>query len=165
MVWPSQEMTNGILIWFRIYFRCFISLDFKYVSVYAPFKWLPGLIKGLPRWLSSKESACPCRRCGLDPWVRKIPGSGRSPGEGNGNPLQYSCLENPMERRAWQAILCGVTESDSTKHACWSVKTDEKKKKEETRNKVFFPWWGKSIYFEFIYKFNKLIELVQRFRM
>ena len=32
-----------------------------------------------------------------------IPGSGRSPGEGNGNPLQYSCLENPMDRRAWQA--------------------------------------------------------------
>ena len=32
-----------------------------------------------------------------------IPGSGRSPGEGNGNPLQYSCLGNPMERRAWQA--------------------------------------------------------------
>ena len=108
MVWPSQEMTNGILIWFRIYFRCFISLDFKYISVYAPFKWLPGLIKGLPRWLSSKESACRCRRCGLDPWVRKIPGSGRSPGEGNGNPLQYSCLENSMDRGAWHAAVYGV---------------------------------------------------------
>ena len=33
--------------------------------------------------------------------VGSIPGSGRSPGEGNGNPLQYSCLENPMDRRAW----------------------------------------------------------------
>ena len=32
-----------------------------------------------------------------------VPGSGRSPGEGNGNPLQYSCLENPMDRGAWQA--------------------------------------------------------------
>ena len=34
-----------------------------------------------------------------------IPGSGRSPGEGNGNPLQYSCLGNPMDRGAWQAIV------------------------------------------------------------
>ena len=37
-----------------------------------------------------------------------IPGSGRSPGEGNGNPLQYACLENPMDRGAWQAIAHGV---------------------------------------------------------
>ena len=35
--------------------------------------------------------------------VGPVPGSGRSPGEGNGNPLQYSCLENPMDRGAWQA--------------------------------------------------------------
>ena len=38
-----------------------------------------------------------------------IPGSGRSPGEGNGNPLQYSCLENPMDRGAWWATVHGVT--------------------------------------------------------
>jgi len=38
-----------------------------------------------------------------------IPGSGRSPGEGNDNPLQYSCLENPMERRAWRATAYRVT--------------------------------------------------------
>ena len=37
-----------------------------------------------------------------------IPGWERSPGEGNGNPLQNSCLENPMDRGAWQAIVCGV---------------------------------------------------------
>ena len=37
-----------------------------------------------------------------------IPGSGRSPGEGNGNPLQYSCLENPMDRGAWLAAVHGV---------------------------------------------------------
>ena len=40
-----------------------------------------------------------------------IPGSGRSPGEGNGNPLQYSCLENPMDRRAWWATVHGVAKS------------------------------------------------------
>ena len=37
-----------------------------------------------------------------------IPGSGRSPGEGNGNPLQCSCLENPMDRGAWEAIVHGI---------------------------------------------------------
>ena len=44
-----------------------------------------------------------------------FPGSGRSPGEGNGNPLRYSCLENPMDRRAWWATVHGITEeSDMT---------------------------------------------------
>ena len=41
--------------------------------------------------------------------VGPIPGSGRSPGEGNGNPLQYSCLGNPMDRGGWQATVHGVT--------------------------------------------------------
>ena len=40
-----------------------------------------------------------------------IPESGRSPGEGNGNPLQYSCLENPMDGGAWEAAVHGVTKS------------------------------------------------------
>ena len=40
-----------------------------------------------------------------------IPGWGRSPGEGNDHPLQYSCLENPMDRGAWQAAVPGVTKS------------------------------------------------------
>ena len=43
-----------------------------------------------------------------------IPGSGRSPGGGNDNPLQSSCLENPMDRGAWKAAVYGVTESDVT---------------------------------------------------
>ena len=43
-----------------------------------------------------------------------IPGLGRSPGEGNGNPLQYSCLENPRDGRAWQATVHGVAKSDTT---------------------------------------------------
>ena len=55
-----------------------------------------------------KASACNAEDLGL------IPGSGRSPGEGNGNPLQYSCLENPMDRGAWWATVHGVTESDMT---------------------------------------------------
>ena len=47
--------------------------------------------------------------------VGSIPGSGRSPGEGNGDPLQYSCLGNPMDRGAWRATVHGITESDRTK--------------------------------------------------
>ena len=52
-----------------------------------------------------KESACNAEDLG------STPGSGRSPGEENGNPLQYSCLDNPMDRGAWQAIAHGVTKS------------------------------------------------------
>ena len=50
-----------------------------------------------------------------------VPGSGRSPGEGNGSPPQYSCLGNPMNRGAWQVIVCGVIRVShdlSTEHAC-----------------------------------------------
>ena len=54
----------------------------------------------LPQWLSGKEFTCNAGAAGN---AVSIPGSGRSPGEGNGNPLQYSCLENPNGREAWQA--------------------------------------------------------------
>ena len=55
--------------------------------------------------LIGKESTCNAGDLGL------IPGSGRSLGEGNGNPLQYSCLENPMDRGAWWATVYGITKS------------------------------------------------------
>ena len=57
---------------------------------------------GFPHSSVGKESACNTGDLG------SIPGLGRSPGEGNGNPLQYSCLENPMDRGAWRAIVHGV---------------------------------------------------------
>ena len=47
--------------------------------------------------------------------VGSIPASGRSPGGGHGNPVQYSCLENPMDRGAWKATLLGVSTSGTLK--------------------------------------------------
>ena len=57
---------------------------------------------GLPWWLSDKKFTCNAEDVG------SIPRSGRSPEEGNGNSLQYSCLENPMDREAWLATVHGV---------------------------------------------------------
>ena len=61
--------------------------------------------KGIPGSSDDKESACNVGDQGL------IPGLGRFPGEGNGNPLQYSCLENPMDGGAWLATVHGVAKS------------------------------------------------------
>ena len=59
----------------------------------------------IPGGSEVKASACNAGDLG------SIPGSGRSPGEGNGNPIQYSCLENPMDGGAWQATVHGVPKS------------------------------------------------------
>ena len=63
---------------------------------------------GFPRWYSGKESAC---SAGDAKDGGSIPGSGRSPGKGHDNPLQYSCLGNFMDRGAWWAIVHGVSKS------------------------------------------------------
>ena len=65
---------------------------------------------GFPGGTSGKELACQCRRHkrhGFDP------GSRRSPGEGNGNPLQYSCLENAMDRGTWGVLVHRVPKSQT----------------------------------------------------
>ena len=62
--------------------------------------WAALLVRlGLPWWLSSKESACNAGVTG------SIPGSGRSPKRGHGNPFQYSCMENPTDSGVWWAGL------------------------------------------------------------
>ena len=62
---------------------------------------------GFPGGSDGKESACSVGDLGL------IPGLGTSPGGGHGNPLQYSCLGNPMDRGAWQAAVHGVAKSQT----------------------------------------------------
>ena len=62
---------------------------------------------GLPWWLSGKESVCNAGNVGL------IPELGRSPAGGHGNPLQYSCLENSMNRGSWQVTVHGVAKSQT----------------------------------------------------
>ena len=82
----------------------------------TPFSTTPDLIF----WCFSggsddKESACNVGDPGL------IPELGRSPEVGNGNPLQYSCLENPMDRGAWQAIVQGVARNQTQLSPCIST--------------------------------------------
>ena len=76
-------------------------------NYFAPFEKSKVAACGLPCSLACKESTCNAGDLGL------IPGLGRSSGEGNGNPLQYSCLEDPMERRARQATVQGVARSQT----------------------------------------------------
>ena len=64
------------------------------------------MVDSLPLWLIGKESACARRET-----QGSTPGLGRSSGEGNGNSLQHSCLENPIDRGAWWAAVLGVAKS------------------------------------------------------
>ena len=75
----------GILEWFAIFFS-------RGSSQPRVWTWIGQLVKNLPT---------------VQTWVQ-FPGREDSPGEGNGNPLQYSCLENPMDRGTWQATVHGV---------------------------------------------------------
>ena len=63
------------------------------------------LEEGFPGSSDGKESSCNEGDAG------SVPGSGRSPGEGHSNPLQYSCLENSLERRAWRATVHGLAKN------------------------------------------------------
>ena len=70
----------------------------------------PDVTASFPPWFRGKESACNAGDTGD---AGSIPGSGRSPGEGHGNPLWYSCLENPMDRGAWWATVHWIAESET----------------------------------------------------
>ena len=70
------------------------------------FNLFTGDLRGFPLG-GSDDKECACNPGDLD----SIPGLGRAPGEGNGYPLQHSCLENPMDRGAWLARVHGVAKS------------------------------------------------------
>ena len=80
--------------------RCYVM-----ALVLRSLQWKRYRHRPLLRWLSGKEFACSAGDVG------STPGLGRSPGEGNSNPLQYSCLENSMVRGAWWATVFGVAKS------------------------------------------------------
>ena len=93
---------------------------------------------GFPSGSDSEESACRAGDMG------SIPGLGRSPGEGNGIPLQYSCLGNPMDRGAWWAAVHGVTNSQTWLSNFTFTFLHWRRKWQPTP--VFLPWdsqgWG-----------------------
>ena len=89
-----------------LYSRFLSFICFKFSNVYV---W------GLPQWVSSKESVCIAGDTGD---IGLIPGWGRLLGGGNGNPLQYSCVENPLDRGAWWATVHGVTKSWTRLSTC-----------------------------------------------
>ena len=101
----------NIIIFFNRTVQLLLSIS-NYTCIYS--------VTGLPWWLSSKESDCSAGDLGL------IPELGRSPRGGHGNPLQYSCLENPMDRGAWRATAHRVTESRTrlkrhSMHTCMHI--------------------------------------------
>ena len=97
---PIQVATKHWVEFHVLHSRSWLVIHFKYSSVYT---------SGLPQWLSGKELACNARDAGD---VGLIPGlDQRSPGGGHSNPLQYPCLENPMDRGPWLATVQWVPKS------------------------------------------------------
>ena len=78
-----------------------VKVIFKNLDIYLSF------LTGFPDGSDGKEPACNAGDLGLIPW------SGRSPGEENGYPLQYPCLGNPMDRKAWQTAVHGFIKSQT----------------------------------------------------
>ena len=94
------------------YFKWWIVYKYIYICIHTHtfiqthyILYIAYIGYGLPWWLRQWRILLQCRRPGFDPWV------GRSSGEGTHYPLQYSCLENSMDRRTWQAVVHGVAKS------------------------------------------------------
>ena len=112
LIAPFQASAHALpSVWKTLRVPCLIHLtspEFSWsgTSLWC-LAWLPRFSPPIrfPGGSGGKESACNVGDLG------SIPGSGRSPGEGNGNPLQYSCLGNPMGRGAWQARVRGITDT------------------------------------------------------
>ena len=97
----EDKLFLNILSLFLIYLKRKSAKNFTLLSYLYK-------VMGFSGGSDSKESTCNAGDAGD---ASSIPGSGRSPGGGHGNPLQYSCLENPTDKGAWQATVHGVTKS------------------------------------------------------
>ena len=94
------------LLALHVTLKFYLEVKFFHFTVASgDFLLFPRHIKGFPGGSEVKASACNVGDLG------SIPGLGRSPGEGNGNPLQYSCLDNPMDGGAWWATVHGIAKS------------------------------------------------------
>ena len=98
-----QYTSNENVHEFNYYWIC-VKSKWSFPRLYSSFLYC---LKS-PQWLRGKESACKAGGAGD---TGSIPGFGRSPGGGNGKPLQYSCLKYPMDRGTWRATVHGVAES------------------------------------------------------
>ena len=101
-------------------------------------------MEGLPPWLRGEGSTCNAEDSGD---TVSVPGWGGSPGGGHGNPLQYSCLENPTDRGACWATVHRVTKeletTEATEHACNTTIKNKQTNKPEKQMETFW----KSLYF------------------
>ena len=94
-----MRLSHGDFLSLSLHFcLCSNSTAVAYCLMFA-------ILVGFPGDSGGNESVCNAGDVG------SVSGLGRSPGEGNGNPLQYSCLENPKDREAWQATVHGVAKS------------------------------------------------------
>ena len=103
----------------KVFVTVFLQLKFEIkkqsgadiYNVFTTLKSWADLFMSFPDGLVGKKSICNPEDTGD---TGSIPGLGRSPGGGNGNPLQHSCLKNPMDRVAWWAVIQKAAESDMT---------------------------------------------------
>ena len=102
---PFIKVPDSLFKWSK---SSWSNFDFPSFSIIILHSLLSNVWRGFPGGSDGKESACNVG----DP--SSNPGLGRSPGEGNGNPLQYSCLENPKDKEAWQATVHGVAKKSDT---------------------------------------------------
>ena len=105
--WVLNSISVPCICCFRLLWLAFFSLEVCCISYLWSFAQ-SNLKNGLPRWLSGKESVCQCNRCRrheFNYWV------GKTPWQRKWQPLQYSCLENPMDRGAWRATVHGIAKS------------------------------------------------------
>ena len=118
---PCQEFSVEVEFWrSTLLMFCVCVSPFCFFLLWLPLLILkifvnPYSVLGFPGSSGGKESACNAGDPG------SIPGLGRSPGGGHGNPLQYSCLENPMDRGAWRAAVHRVARNSSSRSFKFSV--------------------------------------------